>query len=83
MAQGAPLHNTRALEALKTMAEKGRGGVSVSQDGEKGRGKAGGREERLKAARAIMDWWVGGGAPNQKLKCVFLNSIHCTRTRVE
>jgi len=70
MVQGAPLHNIRALEALKSLAEKGRGGVSVSQDGEKGRGKAAGREERLKAARAIMDWWVGGGAPNRKLKCV-------------
>ncbi|KAI9439771.1 CBF-domain-containing protein [Lactarius indigo] len=68
MAQGAPLHNIRALEALKNLAEKGRGGVSVSQDGEKGRGKAAGREERLKAARAIMDWWIGGGAPNRKLK---------------
>ncbi|KAH8990280.1 CBF-domain-containing protein [Lactarius akahatsu] len=68
MAQGAPLHNIRALEALKNLAEKGRGGVSVSRDGEKGRGKAAGREERLKAARAIMDWWIGGGAPNRKLK---------------
>lgn len=68
LAQGAPLHNIRALEALKSLAEKGRGGVSASQDGEKGRGKAAGREERLKAARAIMDWWVGGGAPNRKLK---------------
>ncbi|KAH9041614.1 CBF-domain-containing protein [Lactarius pseudohatsudake] len=68
MAQGAPLHNVRALEALKSLAEKGRGGVSVSRDGEKGSGKAAGREERLKAARAIMDWWIGGGAPNRKLK---------------
>ena len=70
LAQGAPLHNIRALEALKSLAEKGRGGVNVSQDGEKSRGKAAGREERLKAARALMDWWVGGGAPNRKLKCV-------------
>ena len=80
LAQGAPLHNIRALEALKSLAEKGRGGVSVSQDGEKGRDRAAGREERLKAARAIMDWWVGGGAPNRKLKCV---SINCARTRVD
>ena len=80
MAQGAPLHNIRALEALKSLAEKGRGGVSVSQDGEKGRDRASGREERLKAARAIMDWWVGGGAPNRKLKYV---STNCARTRVE
>lgn len=68
MVQGAPLHNIRALEALKDLTEKGRGGVSVSQDGEKGKGKATGREDRLKAARAIMDWWVGGGAPNRKLR---------------
>ncbi|KAI0295053.1 CBF/Mak21 family-domain-containing protein [Multifurca ochricompacta] len=68
ISQGAPLHNIRALEALKNWAEKGRGGLSASQDGEKGKGKAAGREERLKAARAIMDWWVGGGAPKRKLK---------------
>jgi ribosome biogenesis protein MAK21 len=73
--QGAPLHNIRALEALKDLSEKGRGGVSVSQDGEKGKGKATGRGDRLKAARAIMDWWVGGGAPNRKLRCVSLVSV--------
>ncbi|KAF8581187.1 CBF-domain-containing protein [Ramaria rubella] len=27
-----------------------------------------GREESLKALRAIVDWWVGGGAPDRKLK---------------
>ena len=70
MVQGAPLHNVRALEALKGLAERGRGGGSISQDGEKGKGKITGREDRLKAARAIMDWWVGGGAPNRKLRCV-------------
>ena len=53
--QGAPLHNIRALEALKSLAEKRRGGVNVSRDGEKSRDKAVGREERLKAARAVMD----------------------------
>ena len=81
MVQGAPLHNIRALEALKDLTEKGRGGVSVSQDGEKGKGKATGREDRLKAARAIMDWWVGGGAPNRKLRCVvnFSPSTHSLR----
>ncbi|KAI0259757.1 CBF/Mak21 family-domain-containing protein [Gloeopeniophorella convolvens] len=66
--QGAPLHNTRALETLKGMAEKGRGGVNTAQEGDKGKARAAGREERLKAARAIMDWWVGGGAPSRKLK---------------
>jgi len=68
MVQGAPLHNVRALEALKSLTERGRGGGSVAQEGEKGKGKATGREDRLKAARAIMDWWVGGGAPNRKLR---------------
>jgi hypothetical protein len=68
--QGAPLHNVRALEALRSLTERGRGVGSVSQEGEKGKGKATGREDRLKAARAIMDWWVGGGAPNRKLRCV-------------
>ena len=75
MAQGAPLHNVRALEALKDLTEKGRGGAGLSQDGEKGKGKTTGREDRLKAARAIMDWWVGGGAPSRKLRCVSLTSV--------
>jgi ribosome biogenesis protein MAK21 len=83
MAQGAPLHNIRALEALKDLSEKGRGGV---QDGEKGKGMAAGRADRLKAARAIMDWWVGGGAPNRKLRCVLLTfflSMHILRHNVD
>lgn len=29
-----------------------------------------GREESLKALRAIVDWWVGGGGPDRKLKSV-------------
>jgi ribosome biogenesis protein MAK21 len=70
MAQSSPLHNIRALEALKNLAEKGRGGVGASQDTEKNKVKGAGREDRLKAARAIMDWWVGGGTPNRKLKCI-------------
>jgi ribosome biogenesis protein MAK21 len=76
MAQSAPLHNTRALEALKNLAEKGRGRVGVSHDSER-KGKATGREDRLKAARAIMDWWVGGGTPNRKLKCVLSAPTSC------
>ncbi|OAX41808.1 CBF-domain-containing protein [Rhizopogon vinicolor AM-OR11-026] len=54
LVQSSPLHNTKALEALKGMAERGKG--------------KGGREESLKALRCIIDWWVGGGAPNRKLK---------------
>jgi ribosome biogenesis protein MAK21 len=56
LVQGSPLHNVKALEMLKTLAERGRG--------------KGGRDESLKAVRAISDWWVGGGAPARKLKYV-------------
>jgi hypothetical protein len=47
---------------------------------------AAGRADRLKAARAIMDWWVGGGAPNRKLRCVLLTcflSMHVLRHNVD
>ena len=54
LVQSSPLHNIKALETLKSMAERGKG--------------KGGREESLKALRCIVDWWVGGGAPNRKLK---------------
>ncbi|KAH9475490.1 Ribosome biogenesis protein NOC1 [Psilocybe cubensis] len=54
LVQSSPLHNIKALETLRTMAERGKG--------------KGGREESLKALRCIVDWWVGGGAPNRKLK---------------
>ncbi|KAI0031095.1 CBF-domain-containing protein [Vararia minispora EC-137] len=72
MVQSSPLHNTRALEVLKGMVEKGRGnGRQNEGDKGKGKGPGGGRDERLKAARAIVDWWVGGGAPKRKLKWAF------------
>jgi ribosome biogenesis protein MAK21 len=45
----------RALETLKGMAAK-RGGA--------GAGKA----EGVKALRAMVDWWVGGGGPGRKLR---------------
>ncbi|KAH8830015.1 ribosome biogenesis protein [Flagelloscypha sp. PMI_526] len=54
MVQSSPFHNTRSLETLKGMAERGKG--------------SGGREESLKALRCIVDWWVGGGCPDRKLK---------------
>lgn len=54
LVQSSPVHNVKALETLKTMAERGKG--------------KGGREESLKALRCIVDWWVGGGVPNRKLK---------------
>ncbi|KAF7353702.1 Sterol regulatory element binding protein cleavage-activating protein [Mycena venus] len=54
LVQSSPLHNTKALETLKGMAERGKG--------------KGGREESLKALRCVVDWWVGGGTPDRKLK---------------
>ncbi|KAK0455841.1 CBF/Mak21 family-domain-containing protein [Armillaria borealis] len=54
LVQSGPIHNVKALETLKSMAERGKG--------------KGGRDESLKALRCIVDWWVGGGAPNRKLK---------------
>ncbi|KAI6024245.1 ribosome biogenesis protein [Pisolithus marmoratus] len=54
LVQSSPLHNTKALEALKNLAERGKG--------------KGGRGESLKALRCVVDWWVGGGAPDRKLK---------------
>lgn len=54
LVQSSPVHNIKALETLKGMAERGKG--------------KGGREESLKALRCVVDWWVGGGAPNRKLK---------------
>ena len=58
LVQNSPLHNVKALETLKGMAEKGRG--------------KGGRGDCLKALRCVVDWWVGGGAPPSKLKSVHL-----------
>ncbi|KAF9495517.1 CBF-domain-containing protein [Pleurotus eryngii] len=54
LVQSSPLHNAKSLDTLKSMAERGKG--------------KGGREESLKALRCIVDWWVGGGAPDRKLK---------------
>lgn len=54
LVQSSPIHNVKALDTLKAMSGKG----------------GGGRDESLKALRCIVDWWVGGGAPNRKLKWV-------------
>lgn len=56
LVQSNPLHNTKALDSLRSLAERGKG--------------KGGRGESLKALRCIVDWWVGGGAPDRKLKWV-------------
>ncbi|TBU28801.1 CBF-domain-containing protein [Dichomitus squalens] len=54
LVQASPLHNTAALESLRSMAQRGRA--------------KGGRDEGLKAVRCVVDWWVGGGGPGRKLK---------------
>ncbi|TFK25841.1 CBF-domain-containing protein [Coprinopsis marcescibilis] len=54
LVQGDPIRNVKALETLRGMGERGKG--------------KGGRDESLKALRCVVDWWVGGGAPNRKLK---------------
>ncbi|KAI9058885.1 hypothetical protein FKP32DRAFT_1596755 [Trametes sanguinea] len=54
LVQASPVHNTAALETLRTMAQKGRA--------------KGGRDEGMKAVRCVVDWWVGGGGPGRKLK---------------
>lgn len=54
LVQNDPICNTAALDTLQSMAERGKG--------------KGGREESLKALRCIVDWWVGGGAPDRKLR---------------
>ena len=55
LVQSSPLHNIKTLETLKGTAERGKG--------------KGGREESLKALKYIVDWWVGGRAPNRKIRC--------------
>ncbi|KAH9895791.1 CBF/Mak21 family-domain-containing protein [Cubamyces lactineus] len=54
LVQASPVHNTSALESLRSMAQRGRA--------------KGGRDEGLKAVRCVVDWWVGGGGPGRKLK---------------
>ena len=56
LVQASPLHNTAALDSLRSMAQRGRA--------------KGGRDEGLKAIRCVVDWWVGGGGPARKLRCV-------------
>ena len=56
LVQASPVHNTAALESLRSMAQRGRA--------------KGGRDEGLKAVRCVVDWWVGGGGPGRKLKSV-------------
>jgi ribosome biogenesis protein MAK21 len=64
MVQASPVHNQRAFESLKSMSMKkgGSGGAGASVGGGKG--------ESLKSLRALVDWWVGGGVPDRKLRSV-------------
>lgn len=39
------------------------------------------RDQSLKALRAIVDWWIGGGAPDRKLRFVSLNQRHIIESR--
>src|SRR5262245_3741949 len=43
LVQESPIHNTKALDSLKSMIERGKG--------------KGGRDESLKALRCVVDWW--------------------------
>ena len=63
LVQASPVHNTAALESLRSMAQRGRA--------------KGGRDEGLKAVRCVVDWWVGGGGPGRKLKYVDLQLVPC------
>jgi ribosome biogenesis protein MAK21 len=61
LVQNSPVHNTKALEQLRAIAARGKG--------------QGGRGDSLKALRCIVDWWVGGGVPDRKLKSVLSNNL--------
>jgi ribosome biogenesis protein MAK21 len=64
MVQASPVHNQRALESLMSMSMKKGGG------GGAGASVGGGKGESLKSLRALVDWWVGGGVPDRKLRSV-------------
>jgi len=64
MVQSSPVHNQRALESLRSMSMK-KGGGNGS-----GISVGGGKGDVLKSLRALVDWWVGGGVPNRKLRLV-------------
>lgn len=69
MVQASPVHNQRALESLKSMSMKKGGGGSFGPSSMGG----GGKGDSLKSLRAVVDWWVGGGAPNRKLRFVAIH----------
>lgn len=57
------------LSALTLMVQSSPLHNQRALDGLKGLAtKKGGKGEGVKACRCIVDWWVGGGAPDRKLK---------------
>jgi hypothetical protein len=48
--------------------------MSMKKGGSGGGGSSvgGGKGESLKSLRALVDWWVGGGVPDRKLRSVVL-----------
>ncbi|KAH8117031.1 CBF-domain-containing protein [Phellopilus nigrolimitatus] len=56
------------LSALTLMAQSSPVHNTRALETLRGMGQKKGREESLKALRAIVDWWIGGGAPDRKLK---------------
>ncbi|GJJ14710.1 hypothetical protein Clacol_008977 [Clathrus columnatus] len=56
------------LSALTLMVQASPSHNTRALDTLKGMTGKKGREESLKALRAVVDWWIGGGAPNRKLK---------------
>ncbi|KAI5120472.1 hypothetical protein M0805_006492 [Coniferiporia weirii] len=56
------------LSALTLMAQSSPVHNTRALETLRGMGQKKGREESLKALRAIADWWMGGGAPDRKLK---------------
>lgn len=58
------------LSALTLMAQSSPVHNTRALETLRGMGQKKGREESLKALRAICDWCVGGGVPDKKLKSV-------------
>ena len=58
------------LSALTLMAQSSPLHNTRALETLRGMSQKKGREESLKALRAIVDWWIGGGAPDRKLKSV-------------
>jgi len=60
------------LSALTLLAQESPAHNTNALEQLRGLAKKKSRDQSLKAARAIVDWWIGGGAPERKLKYVCL-----------